>query len=66
MLAKRVYELKETQEGVDSMCREMDRIYNEGIAEGIEFGEMKKAKETALTLAKRGMSEAEKESHIFR
>lgn len=37
----------------------MDEIYNEGakrgrnegIAEGIEFGEMKKAKETALTFA---------------
>lgn len=56
VLAKRVYELKETQEGVDSMCREMDKIYNEGISEGIEFGEMKKAKETTLTLAKRGMS----------
>ena len=42
----------------------MDEIYNEGakrgrnegIAEGIEFGEMKKAKETAITLAERGMS----------
>ena len=64
VLARRVYELKETQEGVDSMCREMDEIYNEGekrgwdkgIAQGIEFGEMKKAKETALTLAEKGMS----------
>lgn len=67
VLAKRVYELKETQEGVDSMCREMDEIYNEGekrgwdkgIAQGIEFGEMKKAKETALTLAEKGMSVAD-------
>ena len=67
VLAKRVYELKETQEGVDSMCREMDEIYNEGekrgwdkgIAQGIEFGEMKKAKETALTLAEKGMSAAD-------
>ena len=64
VLAKRVYELKETQEGVDFMCREMDEIYNEGaergraqgIVEGIAAGEMKKAKETALTLAERGMS----------
>lgn len=64
VLARRVYELKETQEGVDSMCREMDEIYNEGekrgwdkgIAQGIEFGEMKKAKETALALAEKGMS----------
>ena len=50
------------------MCREMDEIYNEGaklgeergrvqgIAEGLAAGEMKKAKETALTLADRGMS----------
>ena len=67
VLAKRVYELKETQEGVDFMCREMDEIYNEGekrgwdkgIAQGIEFGEMKKAKETALTLAEKGMSAAD-------
>ena len=68
ILAKRVYELKETQEGVDHMCREMDEIYNEGaklgeergriqgIAEGLAAGEMKKAKETALTLAEKGMS----------
>ena len=67
VLARRVYELKETQEGVDSMCREMDEIYNEGakrgrdegIAQGIEFGEMKKAKETALALAEKGMSVAD-------
>ena len=67
ILAKRVYELKETQEGVDHMCREMDEIYNEGakrgrdkgIAQGMEFGEMKKAKETALTLAEKGMSAAD-------
>ena len=67
VLAKRVYELKETQEGVDHMCREMDEIYNEGakrgrdegIAQGIEFGEMKAKKETALTLAEKGMSAAD-------
>ena len=67
ILAERVYELKETQEGVDHMCREMDEIYNEGakrgrdegIAQGIEFGEMKAKKETALTLAEKGMSAAD-------
>ena len=71
VLARRVYELKETQEGVDSMCREMDEIYNEGaklgeergriqgIAEGLAAGEMKKAKETALALAEKGMSVAD-------
>lgn len=38
ILAKRVYELKETQEGVEIMCKEMDRIYREGETRG----EMKK------------------------
>ena len=64
VLVKRVYELKETQEGVDFMCREMDEIYNEGAKrgeehgriQGIAEGELKKARETALTLAERGMT----------
>ena len=60
VLAQRVHELKENQEGVDFMSREMDEIYNEGEehgrARGFAEGEMKKAKETALTLADRGMS----------
>ena len=64
VLADRVRELKETQEGVDFMCREMDAIYNEGekrgraqgVAEGLAAGEMKKAKETAIELAGRGMT----------
>ena len=38
ILAERVRELKETPEGVDSMCREMDENYNEGIEIGIERG----------------------------
>ena len=53
------------------MCREMDKIYNEGaklgeergrvqgLAEGLAAGEMKKARETALTLANRGMAVSE-------
>lgn len=56
VLAKRVYELKETQEGVDSMCREMDKIYSEGEERGIEIGEMKKARESAINFAKQGLS----------
>ena len=72
ILAKRVYELKETQEGVEFMSREMDEIYNEGakfgekrgraqglaegLSKGLEKGAMEKAKETALTLADRGLS----------
>ena len=42
ILAKRVYELKETQKGVELMCHEMEKIY-------------KKAKETALSMAEEGM-----------
>lgn len=52
ILAERVRELKETPKGVDDMCREMDEIYNEGI----EIGEQKVKKETAMTLASMGMS----------
>ena len=51
ILAKRVYELKETQKGVELMCHEMEKIYSEGM----ESGELKKAKETALTMAEEGM-----------
>ena len=52
ILAKRVYELKETQEGVEIMCKEMDQIYREGETRG----EMKKAFETAITLFEMGES----------
>lgn len=67
VLARRVYELKEAQEGVDHICREMDEIYNEGaklgeergriqeIAEGFAAGEMEAKKETAVTFAEKGM-----------
>lgn len=37
VLAQRVYELKETSEGIEIMCKEMDEIYNNGINKGIEF-----------------------------
>ena len=52
ILADRVRELKETQEGVAYMCSEMEQIYREGI----ESGELKKAKETVLSLAEMGLS----------
>ncbi len=63
ILARRVFELKETPEGVDTMCREMDAIYSEGekrgevrgVVRGIEIGEMKAKKETALSLAQRNL-----------
>lgn len=51
ILADRVRELKETQKGVTFMCREMEQIYSEGI----ESGEMQKAKETAIALAEMGL-----------
>lgn len=56
VLANRVRELKETPEGVDSMCREMEKIYQDGENRGIEKGELKKARETALNLADMGLS----------
>ena len=60
VLARRVYELKEAQEGVDHICREMDEIGEERgriqeIAEGFAAGEMEAKKETAVTFAEKGM-----------
>ena len=72
ILARRVHELKETQEGVEIMCREMDAIYREGEMrgemrgekrgeergriEGRKEGQMEKAKEMAISLANKGIS----------
>lgn len=72
LLAERVRELKETPEGVEDMCREMDEIYQEGIEvgekrgekrgerrgeeRGKKQGEMKAKKETAVTLSEMGMT----------
>ena len=64
ILAERVRELKETQEGVEYMCKEMDKIYSEGeqrgekrgMARGLAEGEMRAKKDTAFILADRGMS----------
>ncbi|BDZ77342.1 hypothetical protein [Claveliimonas bilis] len=59
ILAERVRELKETPEGVDSMCREMDEIYNEGIEigieRGLEKGKMEMKQETVLSMFNLGM-----------
>ena len=67
ILAGRVRELKETPEGVDTMCREMDEIYNEGIeigiergleqgmTQGLEKGKMEMKQETVLSMANLGM-----------
>ena len=64
VLADRVYELKETQKGVEFMCHEMGQIYSEGIENGIEKG-IKKGiekgieqgkRETVLSLTEMGLS----------
>ena len=63
ILAKRVYELKETEEGIDNMCKEMDWIYKEGElsgeAKGEIRGEMKERRKNAIALNKKGMSSKE-------
>lgn len=51
VVVKQVHELKDTQKGVELMCHEMEKIYSEGM----ESGELKKAKETALSMAEKGM-----------
>ena len=51
ILAERVYELKETQKGVEFMCLEMEQIYSEGERNG----ELKVRRETALSLVEDGM-----------
>lgn len=56
VLAKRVHELKDTQKGVELMYHEMEKIYSEGMESGEKRGELKKAKETALSLAEMGLS----------
>ena len=55
ILAKRMYELKETQKGVELMCHEMEKIYSEGMESGEKRGELKAKKETALSLAEMGI-----------
>ena len=60
VLSERVRELKETQEGVDVMCREMEKIYSEGEQSGIKLGERigeeQAKREMALSLFRMGIS----------
>ena len=51
ILANRVRELKETKKGVDIMCNEIEEIYSEGI----ERGELMKARDTAISLSEMGL-----------
>ena len=63
ILSSRVYELKETEEGIREMCKDMEEIYSEGmesgrllgLEEGEYIGAEKKAKETVLALAEMKM-----------
>lgn len=59
ILSNRVYELKETEKGVNEMCRDMEEIYGEGMENGrilgLKEGGEKKARETACILADMGM-----------
>ena len=55
ILAKRMYELKETQKGVELMCHEMEKIYSAGMESGEKRGELKTQKETVLFMAEEGM-----------
>lgn len=41
---------EETEKGVEIMCRELKELYEEGYSEGMENGELKKAKEMAISL----------------
>ena len=64
VLAKRVRELKETEEGVYSMCQEMDEIYNEGMLRGEKIGE-KRGEERGITIGEeRGERKAKKATAI--
>ena len=64
ILSTRVHQLKETEEGVNQMCQELEEIYNEGEQfgflrgeqSGVQKGELKKARETTLALLEMGMS----------
>ena len=64
ILSTRVHQLKETEEGVNQMCQELEEIYNEGKQfgflrgeqSGVQKGELKKARETTLALLEMGMS----------
>ena len=55
VVVKQVHELKDTQKGVELMSHEMEKIYSEGMECGEKRGELKKAKETALSLAEMGL-----------
>lgn len=60
LMAERTRYLKENPKGVSDMCKVMEELrdesYAEGKADGIELGELKKAKTLALNMYKKGHS----------
>ena len=68
VLSGRVRTLKETEEGIEEMCRELEELYQmgmmdgraegrtEGIAEGITKGEQKAKKEIVFSMAEKELS----------
>lgn len=64
VLSARVQQLKETEEGVNQMCQELEETYNEGVERGEQSGflrgeqsgKLKAKKETTLALLEMGMS----------
>ena len=54
ILANRVRELKGTQKGVESMCREMDQIYSEGIASGEKKGRAEERRQIIQSFIEKG------------
>ena len=55
ILADRVRELKETQKGERILFNELEEIYSEGVESGERRGELRKAKEATISLAKMGL-----------
>ena len=56
ILADRVRELKETQKGERILFNELEEIYSEGVESGERRGELRKAKEATISLAKMGLA----------
>lgn len=52
ILAKKVRELKETQKGVEIMCKELEELYNDGIEIGENIATIKSIQNVMLNLKK--------------
>ena len=56
VLAKRVHYYKETEGGTESMCRAVEKLYNDGVKLGEERGIEREKKETTRNLLLMGLS----------